>query len=626
MALTETPVDIVDVTYTDAELAELNREFERLPASKIIQWAVDNFAPHLCLTASMTDAVLIDLAVKVDPAIEVVFIDTGYHFPETLATVEEVRRHYGLNLRMMTVARQDEELWAGRSRELLLGGQGRPARPGPGRQGGLDERPAPGRGGQPGDGPDRRPRPAGPGQDQPASPRGPTRTSTATSPTTTSSSTRSPSRATRRSAACPAPARSPTARTPAPAAGAARTSRSAGCTSPRCRVGTGGSGRAHCGAFDQASSGSGRGRGDASVPRAPPTSSRRLASYPGAPVVTRGLTLGSRVWLASWHHDDRGPKWWMCTGRSMSGLLRFGSGSPPTSTRGRSGGVGVRDARRRAGRRPVGRRRRRRRAPRGSATRSSTCARPPRRWRPPCMLMLADRGEIDLDAPVATYWPEFGANGKEHVTVAHVLGHTAGGARASTRRSRHDDALRLGRGDRQPRRPGAVVGAGHRVGLPRHHPGLPRGGGGPPGHRPDHRHLLPRGGGRAARRRLPHRAARRPRTTGSPTWSRPDEQRRRAAGVDPDSSVGRTACSCCPLDAPAEPNTRAWRRRRDPGRRRHRQRPLGGAGALGARLRRDGRRRAPACRPPASSGSSSSRPRRRPGARRCGCAWAPASA
>ena len=59
----------------------------------------------------MTDAVLIDLAVKVDPGIEVVFIDTGYHFPETLETVEEVRRHYGLNLRMMTVARHDEELW-----------------------------------------------------------------------------------------------------------------------------------------------------------------------------------------------------------------------------------------------------------------------------------------------------------------------------------------------------------------------------------------------------------------------------------------------------------------------------------------------------------------------------------
>ena len=95
----------------DEELAELNVEFERLPAPKIIQWAVDNFSPHLCLAASMQDAVLIDLATRVDPGIEVVFIDTGYHFPETLETVEVVRKRYGLNLRMMTVAHHDEELW-----------------------------------------------------------------------------------------------------------------------------------------------------------------------------------------------------------------------------------------------------------------------------------------------------------------------------------------------------------------------------------------------------------------------------------------------------------------------------------------------------------------------------------
>jgi len=105
-------VSLIEVAdYTDEELAELNREFERLPASKIIQWAVDSFSPHLCLSASMNDAVLIDLAVKVDPAIEVVFIDTGYHFPETLETVERVRRRYGLNLRIMTVPPHDEELW-----------------------------------------------------------------------------------------------------------------------------------------------------------------------------------------------------------------------------------------------------------------------------------------------------------------------------------------------------------------------------------------------------------------------------------------------------------------------------------------------------------------------------------
>ena len=96
---------------SDAQLAALSTQFESAPAGEIIAWAVRSFAPHLCLTASMTDAVLIDLAHRVDPAIEVVFIDTGYHFPETLQTVEEVRRRYGLNLRIMTVARQDEALW-----------------------------------------------------------------------------------------------------------------------------------------------------------------------------------------------------------------------------------------------------------------------------------------------------------------------------------------------------------------------------------------------------------------------------------------------------------------------------------------------------------------------------------
>ena len=97
--------------FTDEELADLNSDFERLSASKIIQWAVDSFGPYLSLAASMADALVIDIATKVDPAIEVVFIDTGYHFPETLETVERIRRHYGLNLRMMTVAPHAEELW-----------------------------------------------------------------------------------------------------------------------------------------------------------------------------------------------------------------------------------------------------------------------------------------------------------------------------------------------------------------------------------------------------------------------------------------------------------------------------------------------------------------------------------
>ncbi|SFF01504.1 serine hydrolase domain-containing protein [Blastococcus tunisiensis] len=41
-------------------------------------------------------------------------------------------------------------------------------------------------------------------------------------------------------------------------------------------------------------------------------------------------------------------------------------------------------------------------------------------------LMLVERGELDLDAPVGDYWPEFSANGKKHVLVRHLMAHTSG--------------------------------------------------------------------------------------------------------------------------------------------------------------------------------------------------------
>jgi phosphoadenosine phosphosulfate reductase len=97
--------------FSDDDLRTLNQQFEHAPAQAVIEWAVQQFHPFMCLSASMTDAVLIDLAVRVEPSIEVVFIDTRYHFPETLETVEVVRRHYGLNLRVLTVPPQPVDLW-----------------------------------------------------------------------------------------------------------------------------------------------------------------------------------------------------------------------------------------------------------------------------------------------------------------------------------------------------------------------------------------------------------------------------------------------------------------------------------------------------------------------------------
>jgi phosphoadenosine phosphosulfate reductase len=80
------------------DLAAVSERFETAPASAVIRWAVDTFGDAVVLAASFEDIVLIDLATKVAPGMEVVFLDTEAHFPETLSFVEEVRGRYGLRL------------------------------------------------------------------------------------------------------------------------------------------------------------------------------------------------------------------------------------------------------------------------------------------------------------------------------------------------------------------------------------------------------------------------------------------------------------------------------------------------------------------------------------------------
>ena len=93
-----------------AELAAVDAELAHAPASKAVEWAVGRFGREVVLAASFQDVVLIDLAVKVDPEIEVVFCDTGAHFPETLSFVEAVRDHYGLRV-TVTQPGPDADAW-----------------------------------------------------------------------------------------------------------------------------------------------------------------------------------------------------------------------------------------------------------------------------------------------------------------------------------------------------------------------------------------------------------------------------------------------------------------------------------------------------------------------------------
>ena len=80
------------------ELEKLNQEFEKKKPEEIIAWAVGEFSPRLAMTSSFgpESGVLLHLVSQIDPAVAVLFLETGYHFPETLAYKEELVRRLGL--------------------------------------------------------------------------------------------------------------------------------------------------------------------------------------------------------------------------------------------------------------------------------------------------------------------------------------------------------------------------------------------------------------------------------------------------------------------------------------------------------------------------------------------------
>jgi phosphoadenosine phosphosulfate reductase len=90
------------------------RALEGASALEIIRWAVATFGDRICLTSSMSDAALIHLVSKVKPGIDVLFVDTGYHFAETIGTRDAVQVVYPVNVINVqpsrTVAEQEAAL------------------------------------------------------------------------------------------------------------------------------------------------------------------------------------------------------------------------------------------------------------------------------------------------------------------------------------------------------------------------------------------------------------------------------------------------------------------------------------------------------------------------------------
>ncbi|GAA4739535.1 phosphoadenylyl-sulfate reductase [Actinomycetospora chibensis] len=78
---------------------------------EILAWAAETFGEGLIVASNMQDAVLVELGAAARPAVDVLFLETGYHFAETLGTRDAVAQTYGVTIVQaepeLTVAEQD---------------------------------------------------------------------------------------------------------------------------------------------------------------------------------------------------------------------------------------------------------------------------------------------------------------------------------------------------------------------------------------------------------------------------------------------------------------------------------------------------------------------------------------
>jgi phosphoadenosine phosphosulfate reductase len=106
----------VSILTTETDLRALAErgvaELDGANALDLLRWTDENFAGNYVVASNMQDAVLVDLAAKVRPGVDILFLDTGYHFVETIGTRDAVEAVYDVNVVNVTpehtVPEQDE--------------------------------------------------------------------------------------------------------------------------------------------------------------------------------------------------------------------------------------------------------------------------------------------------------------------------------------------------------------------------------------------------------------------------------------------------------------------------------------------------------------------------------------
>lgn len=91
----------MSTTMDISTVEEAARRFEGADPLAVISWAVENFGDDIVMASSFQDAVLLEMISKAAPDLEVIFLDTKFHFSETLAYMRHCQQIYGLNLRVL---------------------------------------------------------------------------------------------------------------------------------------------------------------------------------------------------------------------------------------------------------------------------------------------------------------------------------------------------------------------------------------------------------------------------------------------------------------------------------------------------------------------------------------------
>jgi phosphoadenosine phosphosulfate reductase len=103
----------VDTHELPAIARQAGADLDGSSALDVLRWAEATFGSAWCVASSMADAVLPHLASRIRPGVDVIFLDTGYHFPETMGTRDAVAATMPVTVRSIqpqqTVAEQDAE-------------------------------------------------------------------------------------------------------------------------------------------------------------------------------------------------------------------------------------------------------------------------------------------------------------------------------------------------------------------------------------------------------------------------------------------------------------------------------------------------------------------------------------